>query len=133
MGNSRALGPERDNAMPCQALARHDVPCLAMIWPQKLLKKEELPDFEMESEKKYARKRVISEKEYQCLLKESPRHLQRVLIALYETGMRKSEVLNLAWNRVDERAGVIRLLPEDDKEKGKKIIPNNPRIASGPE
>ncbi len=97
-----------------------------------LAKKEgkikELPSFEMESEKKFARKRVISEEEYQELLKQSRRYLQRVLIALYETAMRISEVLELTWDRVDERVGVISLLPEDDKEDDKRTIPISPTL-----
>jgi len=89
---------------------------------------KELPSFAMESEKKFARKRVISEEEYQEFLRQSPRYLQRVLIALYETAMRISEVLELTWDRVDERVGVINLLPEDNKEDDKRTIPISPTL-----
>ncbi len=89
---------------------------------------KELPSFEMESEKKFARKRVISEEEYQKLLRQSPRYLQRVLIGLYETAMRISEVLELTWDRIDERVGVINLLPEDNKEDDKRTIPISPTL-----
>ena len=89
---------------------------------------ESVPTIKLDSEKKFARKRVVSEEEYKALLEASPRYLQRVLIGLYETAMRKSELLNLIWDRVDERAGVIRLLPEDTKEDDKRIIPITPAL-----
>ena len=89
---------------------------------------ENAPTIKLDSEKKFARKRVISDEEYQALLDASPRYLQRILIGLYETAMRKSELLNLIWDRVDERAGVVRLLPEDTKEDDKRIVPITPAL-----
>jgi integrase len=76
---------------------------------------ESAPRIKLDSERKFARKRVVPEVEYE-LLQASPRYLQRVLIGLYDTAMRKSELLNLEWNRVDKRGGVVRLRPGDTKE-----------------
>jgi integrase len=70
----------------------------------------------LDSEKKFARRRVVSDEEFEALLEQSPRYLQRVVIGLYETAMRSDELLKLTWNKVGERAGVIRLMPENTKE-----------------
>jgi len=59
---------------------------------------ENVPPIKLDSEKKFARKRVVSEEEYEALLKGTARYLQRVLIGLYETAMRISEILNLTWD-----------------------------------
>lgn len=89
---------------------------------------ENVPTVKLDSEKKFARRRVVSDDEFKALLDASPRYLQRVLIGLYETAMRRDELLRLTWDRVDERAGVVRLLPEDTKEDDKRIIPITPAL-----
>ena len=89
---------------------------------------ENVPTVKLDSEKKFARRRVVSDEEFKALLDASPRYLQRVLIGLYETAMRRDELLKLTWNRVDEGAGVIRLLPEDTKEDDKRIVPITPAL-----
>jgi integrase len=70
----------------------------------------------LDREKKFARRRVVSDEVFEALLEQSPRYLQRVVIGLYETAMRSDELLKLTWNKVGERAGVIRLMPENTKE-----------------
>ena len=91
---------------------------------------ESAPRIKLDSEKKFARRRIVSDDEFSALLEHSPRHLQRALIGLYETAMRRGELLKLTWNKVDERAGVIRLLAEDTKEDDKRIIPITPDLAA---
>src|SRR6266545_715344 len=44
-------------------------------------------------------------------------------LALMRSGMRKGEILNLTWDRVDLKAGVIRLQPEDTKTREGRTIP----------
>lgn len=90
---------------------------------------EVAPKIKLDSEKKFARRRVVSDQELKALLDASPRYLQRVMIGLYETAMRREELVTLTWSRVDERAGLIRLLPEDTKEDDKRIIPIAPALA----
>ena len=65
----------------------------------------------LDSEKKFARRRVVLDEEFEALLEQSPRYLQRLVIGLYETAMRRDQLLKLTWDKVDERAGVIRLMP----------------------
>jgi len=52
-------------------------------------------------EKDDGRQRVISEKEYNLILDKAEGHLRPILICLWNTGMRKSEVLSLQWGAVD--------------------------------
>lgn len=46
----------------------------------------------------------------------------------YWTGMRKGEILNLTWEKVDMKAGLIRLEASDTKESAAKIVPIGPEL-----
>src|SRR5262252_39373 len=63
-----------------------------------------------------------------ALLDNTSRPVQRVLIALYETAMRSSEVIGLTWPMVDEKAGFIRLPADYVKEKKKRTVPISPEF-----
>jgi integrase len=54
---------------------------------------------------------VLSREEFDQLLAAAPTHLRPILLTSYHTGMRKSEILNLRWDREDLKTGVIRLHP----------------------
>jgi integrase len=73
-----------------------------------------------------ARDRVLSEEEYQRLLAGSPRHLQRIIICAYETGMRAGEIKRLTWDKVDFKTSFIRLAAADTKTNEKRAIPLSP-------
>jgi len=73
-----------------------------------------------------ARERVLSTEEYQRLLATSPRHLQRIIICAYETGMRAGEIKGLTWDKVDFKIGFVRLTAEDTKTNEKRAIPISP-------
>lgn len=84
---------------------------------------DSVPKFKMESEEKFARHRVVTATEYKDLLEASPRYFQRVLIGYWETAMRKMELLNLVWPKVDLTNRLIRIDWKGTKEKRKKSVP----------
>jgi integrase len=69
------------------------------------------------------RDRVLSDAEFQALMNAAPSHLKPILLTAYHTGMRKSEILNLIWDRIDLKAGIVRLRPEDTKTREGRTIP----------
>jgi integrase len=88
-----------------------------------------VPEFNLESEKSRKRTRVASADEFKALCDNMPRHALRALAGLYETAARHKELLNLTWDRIDEREGVIRFRTEDVKEKKPRVTPISPLLA----
>jgi len=50
-------------------------------------------------------------------------HAQPILTCAYYTGMRKAEILGLTWDRIDLKAGFIRLREVDTKTSERRSIP----------
>jgi len=73
-----------------------------------------------------AREKVVTAEEYQRLLMVSPVHLRRIVACAYETGMRAGEIKRLTWDKVDLKAGFIRLTARDTKTNEKRAIPLSP-------
>ena len=69
------------------------------------------------------RDRVLTVQEFKTLHGKSPRHLQDILTMAYWTGMRKGEIINLTWDRVNLKERFIRLEASDTKEGQGKTIP----------
>jgi len=69
------------------------------------------------------RERLLSPDEYIRLLAECPAHLKPVVKLAYHTGMRKSEILNLTWGKVDLKEGFIRLKADDTKTREPRAVP----------
>jgi integrase len=74
------------------------------------------------------RERVLSYEEYERLIACCLPHTARIVTMAYYTAMRKSEILNLKWDRIDLVNGFIRLLPEDTKTDEGRTIPMHPEI-----
>ena len=74
------------------------------------------------------RDRVISYDEFKKLLDCSPEYMEPVLLTAYYTAMRKGEIIGLEWDRVDLKAGFVRLRPEDTKTKEGRSIPLHPLL-----
>jgi integrase len=70
-----------------------------------------------------ARDRVLSLDEYHKLFEKLPFHTKGIVAAGYYTGMRKGEILNLTWDKVDLKNRVISLEPEDTKDREPRKIP----------
>lgn len=62
---------------------------------------------------------------YIRLLAQCPEHLAPIAKLAYHTGMRRGEILNLKWERVDLKEGFIRLRPEDTKTTEGRLVPNS--------
>lgn len=69
------------------------------------------------------RDKVLTYGEYKKLIDALPSHTKVIVATAFWTGMRRSEILNLEWNRVDLSGRMIRLKPNDTKEKKSKKIP----------
>jgi integrase len=69
------------------------------------------------------RSRVLTPEEFQRMLDVSPDYFKPVLSCGYYTGMRREEILELTWDRVDLKAGFIRLRVTDTKAKDARHIP----------
>ncbi len=75
-----------------------------------------------------ARERALNEEEYQQLLAASSPHLRRIIVCAYETGMRRGEIQSLTWNKVDLKAGLIRLEGADTKTGEGRVVPISPTL-----
>ena len=70
--------------------------------------------------------RVLSREEEGKLLSVSAPHLKPIIITALNTGMRKGEILNLSWDKVDFENRVIRI---DHTKNGEyRAIPMNQRL-----
>jgi len=69
------------------------------------------------------RTRVLSFDEYNKLMPELPFHLKAVIAMGFWTGMRRGEILNLTWDKINLKKRIIYLEPEDTKEGQAKRVP----------
>jgi integrase len=69
------------------------------------------------------RDRILDPEEFQRLQDHSAPHLQAINLMAYQTGMRSGEIIGLTWDRVDFKAGMTRLRPEDTKTEEARLIP----------
>jgi len=56
---------------------------------------------------------VLDEEAFQRFHQAAEAWLRPILLVAFDTGMRKSEVLNLRWSQLDLKAGAVRLEAED--------------------
>lgn len=70
-----------------------------------------------------ARDRILSKEEYEGMFDKLPIHTRAILATGYLTGMRRGEILNLTWDKVDLKKRVIRLEAKDTKDREARQIP----------
>ena len=70
-----------------------------------------------------SRDSVLTYPEYQKLYAAVPAHLKAIVATAFWTGMRRGEILKLTWDKVDLVNRMIRLRPEDTKERKSKNVP----------
>lgn len=69
------------------------------------------------------RRRRIDEQEEAALLAHAPRHIQALLIAAIDTGMRSGEMLALRFADIDLERGLITLRGETTKSRKTRLVP----------
>lgn len=80
------------------------------------------------SESSCIRERVLDEDEEDRLIKEATSFLKPILLVALQTGMRKSEVLNMMWQNIDFTTEEIRIV-QSKSGKG-RIIPMTSTLMS---
>ena len=68
------------------------------------------------------RRVVLDEEAFQRLSAKAEAWLRPILLVAFDTGMRKSEVLNLRWSQIDLKAGAVRLEAEDTKTDEPRVV-----------
>jgi integrase len=74
------------------------------------------------------RRSVVDEEVFQRLFEASEEALRPVILTAFDTGMRKREVLDLRWEQVDLKRGVIRLAPQDTKAEDARVVVLTARV-----
>jgi len=69
------------------------------------------------------RDRILTQEEFERICKHSIKHIRDILSMAYYTGMRRGEILNLTWDKVDLQERFINLEAEDTKDREKRSIP----------
>jgi integrase len=69
------------------------------------------------------RYRILTAEEFHRMLDASPDYLKPILQCAYNTAMRRGEILGLTWDKVDLKAGFIRLKDTDTKTDDARNIP----------
>lgn len=69
------------------------------------------------------RDRILAPDEFKALVKNSEGHTRNIIIMALYTGMRKGEILNLTWDKVDLANRMIRLDYKDTKDKENRKVP----------
>lgn len=70
-----------------------------------------------------ARKKILTKAEVDLLMEKASRHLRPIVAMGFYTGMRKGEIVNLTWDKVDMKARVIHLEASDTKDGEARDIP----------
>jgi integrase len=68
------------------------------------------------------RRVVLDEEAFQRLSAKAEAWLRPILLVAFDTGMRKSEVLNLRWSQLDQKAGAVRLEAQDTKTDEPRVV-----------
>ena len=68
------------------------------------------------------RRVVLDEEAFQRFASATEPWLRPILLVAFDSGMRKSEVLNLRWSQLDLEAGAVRLEAEDTKTDEPRVV-----------
>ena len=74
------------------------------------------------------RKGFVEHNDYLALRQFLPEYLKPVLTFAYYSGWRKSEILNMKWNQVSLRDGIVRLEPGETKNSEGRTLYMEPEL-----
>jgi integrase len=89
---------------------------------------EHLPLFPKRLEENPPRDEFFEHDEYVKVRAQLPRSYQDVLDFAYYSGWRRNEILELTWDEVDLKGGIIRLSPRRSKTKTGRVLPISPPL-----
>lgn len=72
--------------------------------------------------------RYLSKKEEKALFKELADHLKPIVICALQTGLRRSNILNMRWENIDLKLMFIEVLKQENKGHKKIQIPISPKL-----
>jgi integrase len=85
----------------------------------------ELKPLKFEMAKEEQKERIFSESEIRRLIDNSDIPLRYIIMVAINTGMRKSEILNLEWDQVNLEGGFITVVAQKSKTRRIRRIPLN--------
>ncbi|MGD2085615.1 MAG: site-specific integrase [Candidatus Aminicenantes bacterium] len=85
----------------------------------------ELKPIKYEMTKEEPKERILTEQEMGRLIENSETPLRHIILVALNTGMRKSEILNLEWDQVNLEEGFIRIEAQRSKNRKIRVIPLN--------
>jgi integrase len=68
------------------------------------------------------RRTVVTEEAFEKLLGRASEAFRPILLVAYDHGLRKGEILDLTWEQLDLKEGVIRLAPQDTKGGEHRVV-----------
>jgi integrase len=74
------------------------------------------------------RDEILEPVQFDALQQHAPNYLRSINLVAYQTAMRRGEILELTWDKVDEKKGFIRLSAEDTKTDEGRIVPLSPEL-----
>ena len=76
------------------------------------------------------RDQILEPGQFEALQAHSAGYLRPINLVAYQSGMRRGEILGLTWDKLDLKAGFIRLKGADTKTKKSRIIPLLPDVVA---
>ncbi len=74
------------------------------------------------------RKGFFEADEFTAIMEHLPDYLKPIVLFAYRTGWRRGEILNLTWNRVDRKNGIVRLEAGETKNSDARTVYLDPEL-----
>lgn len=114
------------------ATINNEINCMGAIYTwairkERLLTYSPVKDVDKEKANNY-RDRYLTQEDFEKVYNQSPDYLKPIVLTAWETGMRKMEIINLTWDRVNMQTGFIRLREEDTKTNKSRNVPMSDKL-----